>query len=183
MKLDAPAPTFLGMSFGSYLTELRTARKIAKNNLAKRLGVPFSTVNHWELHGASPNQANMRKLIDELKLTPSEKTKLTELWLAIPRGEGEAGEVVPPASTRPTGEAETALEALLTRSIVPGRHTMFDALGVFRVLSEAAPLVAELALEEAAARAWLDAAASLRERGVKVSAATLLAIIVGPPKK
>ena len=179
-------PDGLVMSFGAYLTELRTARRIAKNKLAKMIGVPFSTVNHWELHGAAPNQGNMSKLIKALApLTPAEKTKLTDLWLAMPSGEGESIEMPPqsspttgPPSSMPSGLAETALEALLTKALVPGRHTMFDAVAVFRALSEAALLVGELSVEEAAAQAWLDAAAALRERGSKVSASALLAQIV-----
>lgn len=180
------------MTFGAYLTELRNSRKIAKNAFAKAIGVPFSTVNNWELHGSAPNQANMSKLIKELKLTPTEKTKLTELWLAMPRGESEAPESPPPSSAptslgrqpaaEPSGAAETALAALLTRALVPGRHTMFDAVAVFRALSEAAALVEDLGVAETPARAWLDAAASLRERGARVTAASLLAVVVAHEK-
>jgi transcriptional regulator with XRE-family HTH domain len=175
------------MTFGAYLTELRKARRIAKNALAKAIGVPFSTVNNWELHGAAPNQANMQKLIAALKPTAAEKAKLTELWLAIPRGEDSVDMPPPlsssaPASARPSGDAEVSLEALLTRAIVPGRHTMFDALAAFAALRDAAPLVGELGVGEDAARLWLDAAAALRERGTKASAGLLLAMVVASRK-
>jgi transcriptional regulator with XRE-family HTH domain len=178
------------MTFGAYLTELRKGRRIAKNRLAQQLKVPFSTVNNWEAHGAAPTQSNMAKLIAALKLTPPEKTRLTELWLGMPGAKEKEKDLmeqspisISPSSTPPTLPAEVALAQLLTRATDPAVHTVFDGVAVYRAINEAAGLVADLNVGEAEARAALDAAAALRSRGMKVNAASLVVAMLAPKKK
>jgi hypothetical protein len=73
-----------------------------------------------------------------------------------------------------------ALAAILTKAIDPSRHSVFDGVAVYRVVSEAARLVEEVALTPDEARVWLDAVALLRARGARVTAAMLLVAMVAP---
>jgi transcriptional regulator with XRE-family HTH domain len=164
------------VTFGEYLRHLREARGMTKNGFAASLGIPFTTVNGWERHGTTPNNKNLGRVVDLLKVSPVERKKLTELWIAIPskrRAPPSAdASTDPPAQKRPP-----ELEALLTRALVPGRHTLSDGMAVMTALAEAAPLIGELALTECAARVWLDAAVAVRARGLRVTAALLAAMV------
>jgi transcriptional regulator with XRE-family HTH domain len=171
------------MTFGEYLTQLRNARKLPKNALARELGTTFSTVNSWELHGAAPSQSNMQDLIDKLGLTAAEKTKLMELWLAMPRARKRGVEehapryVSPPPDPKVSAASASALELLLTQALVPGQHTLSDAHAVLKVLAEGAPVLQAVSVSPERARAWLDAAKTLREQDLKLTAAGLLIMV------
>ncbi|AUX30484.1 MULTISPECIES: helix-turn-helix transcriptional regulator [Sorangium] len=175
-------------AFGMYLQELREARGVSKAELARELKASWSTVNNWELHGALPEREKLRQVATVLKLKPEERTRLQAL---VEEGggapanangtRGASPDAAPPpfiegaaASSRSrSAEAQRMLEDVLTRALQPGRHTIGDAHSVLSALTEAAHLVAELEAPEEAARVWLDAAARLRARGVRVTGATL----------
>lgn len=173
------------VTFGEYLRELREGRKFNKNRFAQALGIPFSTVNAWELHGATPNKKSLTSIMDVLELAQAERKKLTDLWLQIP---GRRGKKVVERDAQTTeqagGETPPArkdLEGLLTAALVPGRHTLTDGVAVLSALGEAALFIKERGINTAEARVWLDAAALLRERGTKVTAA-LLAVAMADPR-
>lgn len=164
------------MTFGDYLRELREARKLNKNKFAQALGIPFSTVNAWELHGATPNKKSLTAIIDVLALPPGEKKKLTESWLQIPGRGGKRPAPSPPDDQPERADASRKeLEALLTLALVPGRHTLSDGVAVLAALGEAALFIKELSTTRAQALAWMDAAVLLRKRGQRVTPALLAA--------
>lgn len=170
------------MSFGDYLRELRKARGMAKNRFANLLGVPYSTVDGWERRGATPQKANLAAIVDKLQLDRDEKKKLTDLWLTMP-SRRRKGAVASEAESVGAGKADAAgrrqeLEALLTRALVPGKHTLSDGVTVLGALADALDLILTLGATETTARVWLDAAAVLRERGIKKVTAAQLAVVI-----
>lgn len=167
-----------GMTFGEYLKHLWEMRGLSKNSFAAKLNVPFSTVNGWELHGVSPGQSKLQQIVDALTLTPGEKKKLSDLWLALPpkskRRPGTSKPSDPPAAPAPPEDtARKALDALLGRALASGKCSLAEALDVFHALADAAPLAAQLHAGEDAAAMWLDAAALVRANGARITGATL----------
>jgi len=160
---------------GAHIEELRKSRGLSKSELARLLKMAFTTVNAWERRGAVPQRQALNALITTLRLSQAEQRKLLELAVS----EGEAAEPVrdEKAGVQLEAAARRHLEELLTRALVPARHTFADAGAVFGALSEAAPLVLELNATEEAARRWLDAASFLRARSIPVTAARLSAVM------
>ena len=176
MRRRRPKAQRAAVTFGEYLRELRAARKLNKNKFAQALGIPFSTVNAWELHGATPNKKSLTAIMEVLALAPAEKKKLTDLWLQIPGRGTKTLAKLPAEELAPAPvPARKELESLLTAALVPGRHTLSDGVAVFAALGEAALFIKEKGITANEARLWLDRAAELREGGQKVTAALLAA--------
>lgn len=161
----------------AYIQELRESRSLNKSELARRLGMAFTTVNAWERKGAVPTRQALHALASKLNLSKSEQQRLLELAMAA---QEPAQQEVVPEPPRPP-EVRRRLELLITRAIRPERHTFADAAALFAALSEAAPLIEELGANEDAAQNWLDAAAFLRARGEPVTGARLAVVVVLHP--
>ena len=158
-------------AFGEHLEALRKKRDLSKAAFARELRTSWSTVNNWELHGALPDRDHLRAIVAVLKLKPEEKTQLEELV-----GEG-AARVRTDSGPPSEGRHPAKLEELLTRALVPGRHTIVDALLVLNALGEAAFLLSDVENAEGPAQLWLDAAAQLRSLNLKVTAASLAVVV------
>ena len=66
----------------------------------------------------------------------------------------------------------------LTRALDTSRHTLMDAILILDALADGGgEAFATLADPGVAARAWLDAAAALRARGLAVNAGSLAAVL------
>lgn len=156
---------------------------MTKAAFARALRSSWSTVNNWERHGVPPRRESLAEIAAVLRLKPDEKARLQAL---LERG-GDRAEA-PPGSEREAPAASTrmpaparALEDLLTRALVPGRHTIVDASLTLAALGDAAALLPTLADPERAARAWLDAAAALRSRNERVTAPAIAVLAPETP--
>lgn len=164
------------MNLGRYLAELRQARHLTKADLSRLLEVHWNAVNAWEKGRSCPKPAMLARIVGSLVLTEEETARLAVL--AKEHEQANKSAEVPHGNT--SADQRAHLSDLLGMALVPGRHTIDDAYAVLEELTrdaEATALTATLRSPIQAATHWLDGAATLRRRGVRITAHTLTVIV------
>lgn len=180
------------LTAGEYIRQLREARNMSIADLQRALGVAWSTVNSWEKKGAVPDRATTALLVERLGLSPEERAGLFEAVNYVtpstspssptsPRGPTTPASPRAPAhppSREPRSDAQReAMSDALTKALDTRRHTVMDAIQILDALADGAEAFQTLNDPSQAARAWLDAAATLRARGLPVTAGSLAAVL------
>lgn len=154
-------------------------------DLQRAIGVAWSTVNSWEKKGAVPDRATTALIVDRLKLTPEERQGLLEAVSHVPPSTPPHAPSSPRAPSSPTSprtvpqleQQREAMSAALTKALDTSRHTLMDAICVLDALADGGEAFLTLTDPSLAARAWLDAAALLRARGLPINAGGLAAVL------
>lgn len=156
------------------------------HQVQKKTRIAYSTINKWS--GQSlPKLKTLLRVLEAIEATKEERDEAVGMLTvsSLPTREPVAYlPVVEPrvveVRERPREAALEELDALLTNALDKSRHTIKDAHAVFAALGDAAALVTELAEPERAARAWLDAALALRQRGSKPTSAAIAVLSQEP---
>lgn len=135
--------------------ELRKGLDLTQEKLSERSGVSQSAVSRYEK--------------GEHLVRESEEAIARVLNTSVAYLDGTTDDASPPQDDEPP-----ALEAAIMRALDKTRHTLADARAVEDVMKTVVGLAAEIVDVEGAARAWLDAAASLRKSRTQVTQAALL---------
>lgn len=187
MTQEGPGP----VTAGEYIKRLREGRGMSIADLQRALGVAWSTVNSWEKKGAVPDRVTTALIAEKLQLTREERQGLIEAVSYVPPPAPTISPTSPRAPSTPTprtpssapvrdGTPDQRREAMsdaLTKALDTQRHTVMDAIFILDALAEGGEAFLTLADPSLAARAWLDAAAVLRSRGLPVTAASLAVVL------
>lgn len=154
---------------GGRLRERRAALGITQAELARRSGISQEAISRIE-------NGRIRGLMQPTQDALAGALETSVSWLRGGSTEEGPGE---PKGAETYGELELVLDegdplvAAVGRAFDAERHTMLDSFAVLRTLRETDRRLVEGDLL-AAARRWLDAAASLRREGIYVSMESLL---------
>lgn len=146
---------------GARLRERRTALGLTQAELAERSGISQEAISRIE-------NGRIRGLMQPTQDALAGALETSVAWL---RG-GGAGEGEGEGLSLELDEADPLVEAV-GQAFDPSRHTMIDSFAVLRTLRAMDHRLVDGDLVDAA-RGWLDAAASLRREGVRVTVESLL---------
>ena len=59
-----------------HIRQLRESRGLSKAALARAVGVTWTTLSKWELHGIAPRARYLQGMVGVMKLTAEERSKL-----------------------------------------------------------------------------------------------------------
>jgi transcriptional regulator with XRE-family HTH domain len=152
---------------GARLRERRSEQGMTQAELSRRSGISQEAISRIE-------NGRIRGLMQPTQDALAAALETSVAWLR--GGDGEVEDAPePPAAP----ELELVLDeddplvAAVGQAFNPARHTMLDSFAVLRTLRVTDRRLVEGDLQ-AAARRWLDAAASLRREGIAVSPESLL---------
>ncbi len=142
--------------------ERRKALGMTQNTLSARSGVPQPTISRFEA-GDEVLPDTVRAIVAALGTTAA--------WI-----NGETDDSSPVAEPLP---AQHMLSEAIGRAFDARRHSTADIRAVEDTLSSLVGLTDALSDLDAAARAWLDAAAYLRQKRLPVTVTALLVRVTG----
>lgn len=185
------------MTLGEVIQQIRKAHGLSKAEGARKIGVSWTTIRAWETEGVIPDRDNAAKFEANMDLTEEERRMFADALAAATPGSAVLS-TTPPTPQQPTPASpgrspsssgrqgrppvvspvdRAAMSNALTGAFDPRTHDLWDATEVLNALVEAGAAFRGLEHSAVAARAWLDAAALLRVRGVPISAAALAVVL------